>query len=94
MERTEDTASDEQLLRRIRSEYLEMPGLRLSREQAQRLWALDASTCARLLECLVASGFLHCGVDGRFGQGGEDHMHRQPFRMMKADIGSRRTGAA
>ena len=41
---------DEGLLRRIRSEFLEMPGLRLSREQAQRLWALDAATCDRVLE--------------------------------------------
>ena len=29
------------MLRQVRSEYLEMPGLRLTRRQAQRLWGLD-----------------------------------------------------
>src|SRR5262245_7291557 len=35
----------ESLLRRIEGEYLEMPGLQLTREQAQRLWVLDCDTC-------------------------------------------------
>jgi hypothetical protein len=42
----------------IRSEYLEMPGLRLTRGQAQRLWGFDAVTCETLLERLVLTGFL------------------------------------
>ena len=82
----EHNASDGQLLRRIRSEYFEMPGMRLSREQAQRLWGLDAPTCARLLECLVEAGFLQRGPDGRYGPVSENHMHREPLRMAKADI--------
>ena len=48
----------DQMLHRIFSEYLEMPGLRLTRPQAQRLWGLDEETCARSLECLVDAGFL------------------------------------
>ena len=48
----------EQMLHRIYSEYLEMPGLGLTRQQAQRLWGLDAQTCARSLEYLVEAGFL------------------------------------
>src|SRR5688572_20900769 len=36
----------DQMLHRIFSEYLEMPGLRLTRRQAQRLWGLDEETCA------------------------------------------------
>ena len=31
----------EQVLHRICAEYVEMPGLRLSRKQAQRLWGID-----------------------------------------------------
>ena len=46
------------MLRRIRSEYLEMPGLRLTRRQAQRLWGLDEHTCAQLLDSLTESRFL------------------------------------
>lgn len=45
-------------LQLIRSEYLEMPGLHLTRPQAQRLWGLDALTSDALLGTLVATGFL------------------------------------
>ena len=46
------------LLRRICAEYTEMPGLRVTCEQAQRLWGLDASMCREVLECLVHVRFL------------------------------------
>ena len=46
------------LLHRIRSEFLEMPGLRLTPAQAARLWALDRSTSERLLDGLTLAGFL------------------------------------
>jgi hypothetical protein len=46
------------LARRVRAEYLEMPGLCLTREQAQCLWGLDAQTCGHVLSYLVATGFL------------------------------------
>lgn len=48
----------EQLAQRIRSEYLEMPGLNVTRDQARCLWALDSDVCDRLLAHLVRSGFL------------------------------------
>ncbi len=46
------------LIRRVRGEYLEMPGLRLTIPQAERLWALDEPTCESVLDSLVADGFL------------------------------------
>ena len=42
----------------IKGEYKEMPGLQLTKPQAQRLWGLDASTCDVLLETLRTAGFL------------------------------------
>lgn len=45
-------------IRLIRSEYLEMPGLRLTTAQGQRLFGLEATVCAQALEFLVQSGFL------------------------------------
>lgn len=54
------------LLQRIRGEFLEMPGLRLTARQAQRLWGLDPSACAALLEALIATGFLKRTGDGAF----------------------------
>jgi len=46
------------MLYRIRGEFLEMPGLRLTTEQAARLWHIDAATCAEVLSRLVAERFL------------------------------------
>jgi hypothetical protein len=45
-------------LRLIRAEYLEMPGLNLTRRQVQRLWKLEPHMCDVLLDALVASEFL------------------------------------
>ncbi len=55
-----------ELLQRIRGEYLEMPGLRLTAEQARRLWSLDLHTCTRLLEALVDAKFLARTGDGKY----------------------------
>ena len=45
-------------LRLIQSEYAEMPGLHLSKRQAQRLWNLDSHSCEVIFEALEASHFL------------------------------------
>jgi hypothetical protein len=42
----------------IRSEYREMPGLRLTFAQACRLWDIDSATCELLLQQLMRDGFL------------------------------------
>jgi hypothetical protein len=57
----------EQMLRRIKGEFLEMPGLRLTCRQAQRLWNLDAIVCESLLAALVDVRFL-VETDGVFLQ--------------------------
>ena len=66
-----DTVS-EPLLRRICSEFSEMPGLRLTPPQARRLWGLDDETCAQILDVLVEARFLCLtGLDtyGRLTEG-------------------------
>ena len=47
------------LIGRIRSEFLEMPGMRLTAAQAARLWAEDLRITERLLDELAATGFLY-----------------------------------
>jgi hypothetical protein len=42
----------------IRGEYMEIPGLRLTKPQAQRLWGLDDVTSEALLSALVDVKFL------------------------------------
>jgi hypothetical protein len=54
-------------LRRVKGEYLEMPGLRLTPAQAQRLWGLDRESCEALLGALVDARFLCKTPDGAFG---------------------------
>jgi hypothetical protein len=45
-------------LRLIRAEYLEMPGLQLTKSEIQRLWRLDPHVCDVLVEALLATDFL------------------------------------
>lgn len=53
-------------VRIIRGEFDEIPGLHLTRPQAQRLWGLDSTTCGALLDSLVAAGYLRLGRDGQY----------------------------
>ena len=46
------------LLDRVRSEFVEMPGLNLTTRQAARLWGLDATMSERVLGRLEELGFL------------------------------------
>ena len=46
-------AAAAQITRRIRAEYLEMPGLFLRPEQVQRLCGVDSTVCRYVLEALV-----------------------------------------
>ena len=48
----------ETIVRRIRSEFVEMPGLSLTLTQAQRLFGLDQVLCDAVLRTLVDTGFL------------------------------------
>jgi hypothetical protein len=54
------------VLRRVQGEYIEMPGLRLTTAQAQRLWGLDRAACDALLGALVDAKFLFRTRDGAF----------------------------
>ena len=46
-------------LSRIRGEYHEMPGLKLTVAQAARLWHVDQTHIEKMLDLLVADGLLH-----------------------------------
>ncbi len=61
------SGSRTQLLDRIRGEYREMPCLRLTSRQAQRLFGLRPDVCERVLAALVGERFLTCGPDARYG---------------------------
>jgi DNA-binding IclR family transcriptional regulator len=54
------------VLYRIRAEYSEMPGLKLTAAQAQRLLGVERESCDRCLASLVTAGFLARTRDGAF----------------------------
>lgn len=74
------------LLSRIRAEYLEMPGLRLTLDQAQRLCGVERALCKMVLDALVAEKFLHVEADGAFARLTEGVISRP--RSVKADLGT------
>lgn len=63
----------------IRGEYLESPGLALSRAEIQRMWRLDDTTCDALLDALVQTQFLRLARNKRYvraGRGTEGSWHQ------------------
>jgi hypothetical protein len=64
MERSFDDANA--TLWRIRGEYKEMPGLKLTVPQAARLWHLDQPSIEQLLNLLVTHGVLRRTAAGAY----------------------------
>ena len=56
------------LLNRVRSEFIEMPGLRLRLDQAQRLFTLERGVCETVLRSLVEAKFLGRFEDEVYGR--------------------------
>ena len=75
----------EQIIQRVRAEYLEMPGLRLTTEQVGRLCGIERNICCVVLDTLVDARFLCLTPDGRYGCVTEDHLH---VRLAKVDLRS------
>jgi hypothetical protein len=55
---TGDSMDNQLLVRRVQSEFLEMPGLQLTPAQAARLWDMDSIICQEIIDCLVGRDFL------------------------------------
>ena len=70
-EPTRASAEEERTIARIRAEYLEMPGMRLTLAQACRLFGLDEPAGRHTLDLLVDASFLRCarGVYARADSG-------------------------
>ena len=68
---------------RIRAEYLEMPGMRLTPEQVQRLSGVDSAVCRLVLDDLVRAKFLRLGPDGSYARLTDGDPSR--LRMAKAE---------
>ena len=58
--------ASEQVAELIRMEYLELPGLKLTLWQTQRLWNLPEDVCRQALTVLTQSRFLTRAADGAY----------------------------
>lgn len=59
---------DNRIVQRIRAEFLEMPGLRLTVRQAKRLCGVDDGLCEAVLDALVDLKFLSRNRDGSYSR--------------------------
>ncbi len=53
-------------IERLRGEFLEMPGMRLTARQVQRLCGIDETICQVVLDALVEMKFLRVNADGTY----------------------------
>lgn len=61
-------SSFDDLVARIRAEFIEQPGLRLTESQGCRLWQVDRVTLRRVLTTLTDTAFLTSSPDGRYAR--------------------------
>jgi hypothetical protein len=61
-----DAAEMKEALTRIQSEYIEMPGMKLTLFQAQRLFSFSVDLCNDAMTILLIAGFLFQTRDGSF----------------------------
>ena len=54
------------VLQRVQGEYRDMPGLKLTEAQAQRLLGIDCETCAVVLSTLIQRRFLRRTANGLY----------------------------
>ena len=81
------------LVEHVRAEFLEMPGLQLTLEQAQRFWGIDRAACQQVFDSLIEIGFLCVRPNGMYGRvtEGIDHLRPQPVKaILKIDNPDRR----
>src|SRR5216684_1860170 len=78
------TSLNQEVLERLRAEYLEMPGLRLTVEQVQRLCGIERAICSVVLATLVEAKFLCTTSNGAYARLTDGDVSRP--RPAKADL--------
>lgn len=72
------------IVNRLRAEYLEMPGLRLTLAQAQRFCGVDRALCERTLNELVDMKFLCIKPDGTYARLADGVDRPRPYPVKAA----------
>jgi hypothetical protein len=82
------------LIARIRAEFLEMPGMRLTRRQVQRLCGIESTLCQTVLDSLVQEKFLSVKPDGSYGRLTEGDLSHPRHAKASLRIGTRIAAAS
>ena len=69
---------------RLRAEFLEMPGLRLTMDQVHRLCGVERPMCSEVLDVLVREQFLCVKPDGSYARVSDGRLPKP--RQAKADV--------
>ena len=77
------------MLERIRAEFLEMPGLRLTLDQTQRLCGVERTLCKSVLDALVDARFLCVKPGGAYARASEGDIPRPHPAMAYLGVGKR-----
>jgi hypothetical protein len=77
----------------IQMEYVEMPELKLTLPQAQRLWTLPTDICQAAMAALVATGFLVHTRDGAYLRRGTPPVHVEALDSLTWAVGSAGAGS-
>jgi len=75
---------------RVRAEYIEMPGLKLTVDQVQRLCGIDRRMCRTVLDSLVAEFFLCIKPNGAYARAWDGHQPRPAHAPLKTPAHARR----
>ena len=73
----------EDVLNRLRSEFLQAPGLRLTPEQVQRLCGVERTICQLVLDSLVETKFLCLKAGGTYARMSVEHPHREHAKAVR-----------
>ena len=73
-------------IERLRAEFLEMPGLRLTAAQVHRFCGLEANACALALDELVEENFLFKKADGTYARTTDGFPRRRPAKADLANV--------
>jgi len=60
------TTTLEDRIQLVKAEYLELPGLNLTKRQMQRLWGIDRATCDQIVSALESAHFLTRASHGTY----------------------------
>jgi len=76
-----NTLPYQQAFERIRAEFTEMPDMRLTPAQVERLSGVQRAICKCVLDDLVRAGFLQTSPNGRYGRSSDASTARvRPLR--------------